>query len=229
MPSEAQMRLKPMDLSYRVLRMIPQEATPNEAARAIRYYVSRKRSGLAQVLEVEATADDVIVRARGEDPDDLLRETVELLGIGGTLEIDGEIEVDEALFAIEVIDVPEAEPVFERELLRSRVRYFPHPVCEWFEISTGDLVLTDRRITFEPEWAAMQEESRPNQSSIHEVELADLEEVFNGEWWDVPCLMLRTPGLTLRYGWPGDRGNLDTIFDVDEWITVLRSLLAGPE
>ncbi len=229
MPSEAQMRLKPLDLSYRVLQMIPQEATPNEAARAIRRYVMRKRSGLAQVLEVEATAKDVIVRARGEYPDDLLREATELLGVGRPPEPDVDIEVDAALFGIEVIEVPEEEPVYERELLRSRVRYFPHPVCEWFEISTGALALTGRRITFEPEWAAMPEDGEATRSGIHEIELADLEDVWQGDWWDVPCLMLRTPLRTYRYGWPGDRGDLEALFDVDEWIAALRPLLGESE
>ncbi|MHC4592578.1 MAG: hypothetical protein ACYS8L_07795 [Planctomycetota bacterium] len=41
--------------------------------------------------------------------------------------------------------------------------------------------------------------------------------------------MLATGACTYRYGWPAARGEFAAIFDVDEWLVHLRSLLRGQE
>ena len=54
-----------------------------------------------------------------------------------------------------------------------------------------------------------------------------MEELCRGEWWDIPCLMVKTPRRTYRYGWPAERGELETLFDVDEWLRQIGAMLAG--
>ena len=229
MRSEAEMKLSPSELSFRVLQADPARVTPPQAARAVERYLERKRSGLAQALRISAGEREVIIRARGEAPQEMLREARDLLAIGREPAPGAELEVDPDEFAIEPTDAFFEEPELERELLRSKVRYFPHPICEWFEISTGDLTLTDQGIVYEPEWTIMREEEAETGSDRHLIGLAEVESASRGDWWDIPCLMLRTARRTYRYGWPAARGELDAIFDVDEWLQQLRSLLAAQQ
>ena len=55
--------------------------------------------------------------------------------------------------------------------------------------------------------------------------LSEVERAYRGEWWTVPCLMVQTPRITYRYGWPAARGELELIFDVDEWLDHMRNLV----
>jgi xanthine/CO dehydrogenase XdhC/CoxF family maturation factor len=137
MASVAELRVRPEDLSFRVLQADPQRVGPDQAAGAVRQFLRRKRAGLAQAVKVSADPHAVILRAEGEMPAQLIEEARELLGLGQDLTPGDEIEVDAAEFTIEVVPQTLKEPEFEREVLRSRVRYFPYPECEWFSISTG--------------------------------------------------------------------------------------------
>jgi len=225
MPSVAMTKVRPSDLSFRVLQADPEGISPEQAARAVTQYLQRKRAGLAGAVEVSVGTGCVTIRARGEAPWEMIREVEELLGIGVELRPEGEIEVDPAEFVVKAFDVPNVEPDLERELLHSRARYFPYPVCEWFEINTGELSLTDRRIFYEPEWTLVEEDSL-REAGQHLIPLAQVQDVKCSEWWDIPCLLVITRELTYRYGWPAERGEPETIFDVDEWLVCLRSLLA---
>ena len=195
MPSVAEIRFRPSEFSFRVLQVDPASATPAQAARCIQRFLRRKHTGLAEVLEISAGPDEVIIRASGEVPQEMLREARELLCPDWERPPELEIEVDSEQFVIEAVEEPEEPEEFlpERQILRSRVRYFPYPICEWFEISTGELLLTDRRITYEPEWAIMAEDD-------------GAEKIY-------------------RYGWAAERGEFETIFDVSEWLIQLRSML----
>jgi len=224
MASTEEMRLRLAVLSFRVLQADPRLATPQEAVEGIKAFLKRKRAGLAEALEILAGEGEVILRATGEVPHEMLREARELLMPDWEREPAGEIEVDPDEFAIELPDELE-EPMLEREVLRSRARYFPHPVCEWFEITTGELVLTDARVTYEPEWVMMQDGAEAERSGLHVIPLGHVIKCWRGDWWDLPCLMIQTPERTYRYGWPAQRGELETIFDVDEWLVQLRSML----
>ena len=92
----------------------------------------------------------------------------------------------------------------------------------------GRLTLSESRILFEPELIIT--DSPDSESSAHHVvPLSEIERVYRGEWWTVPCLMIQTPRITYRYGWPAERGELELIFDVDEWLGYLRSLVTEKE
>jgi hypothetical protein len=220
-------RFRPSQIGYVVLQADPEGLSPELAARAVRRYLARKRPALAEALEVAAEGPFVVARATGEAPEQMLHEAEELLRAGADLEPEGEVEVAADQFAVTVPE-PAEEPLPERLVLHSIVRYFPYPVCEWFEMTTGELTLTDRRITYEPEYVMLSDEG-PGQerAGTHDIPLADMIGVERGEWWTVPCLLVRTAERTLRYGWPAERGELDTIFDVDEWLIEIRNLRGG--
>jgi len=221
-----EIRIKPSELAYRVLQRSPDSATAPAAAAAVHRYLQRKRAGLAAALEIEPAGRHVILRARGEVPHEMLREAMQLLESARPPEPTAEIEVDAEQFAVSV-DEKVLGDSWEREIIRSTVRYFPHPVCEWFEISTGELTLTDKQIVYEPEWQIMQDEAA-REFGKHVIPLGEVLGVSRGEWWDVPCLMVAAPGITYRYGWPAERGDLELIFDVDEWLDNLRKLVQDP-
>lgn len=225
MASVAEVKLRPSDISARVLQTDPQDTTPEQAARSIERFLRRRHSALAEALEISAGAGEVIIRASGEVPHEMLHEVRELLQPDWERAPAREVEVDAEQFAIEVLEVPE-EPLAEREILRSRARYLPYPVCEGFEISTGDLVLTDGRITYEPEWSMMQESEDAEGSGGHLIGLRQIKSCWRSEWLAIPCLMVETPNQVYRYGWPAERRELEKIFDVDEWLVQLRSMLA---
>jgi len=227
MAEVAEMRIRLEELSFRVLQADPLRIGADEAARAVRQFLMRKRAGLAQTVRVSAGTDDVILRAEGEVPEQFLDEARDLLGLGDVLAADEEFEVDPVEFAIEVLPQAVPEPDFEHEVLRSRVRHFPYPECEWFAISTGMLTLSDRQVLYEPEWLIMTEHGQQNGENTV-IPIADMIKCYRGEWWDVPCLMLETAEVTYRYGWPAERGELEFIFDVDEWLEALRRLRGGP-
>jgi len=224
MSSVQETTLLPADLAFRVLGAPPDRTTPENAAHAVRQFLGREYPALAAALTVEAADEGVLLRARGEAPHTVLREAREILGPQAPSEEVGQIQVNADEFAIEVARPLEPEPEWEEtEHLRSEVRYFPHPTCEWYEISTGDLVLTEHHVRFEPRFQIISE-SATAPSGEHNHLIADIERFRRGEWWDIPCLMLEMPDRTYRYGWPATRGEPGRIFDVDEWLTLLRSM-----
>jgi hypothetical protein len=153
--------------------MDPVLADAAVAARAVERYLLRKRRGLAQALEISADRGAVLIRASGEFPQEMIREAEELLDVGAALVPVGVLEVDPAEFTIDVSDIVTPEPDPKREILHSEVRYFPHPTCEWFEISAGNLTLDNRGVLYEPEWVIVRDDpSRPTDQ--HVIPVADV-------------------------------------------------------
>ncbi len=217
MAAEAERRLKVSDLS-------PQVAdAEGSVADAVRRLLKRRDPSLAERVEVRPEDRAVLLRAEGDDGSVLLQRAARILTVDPVGEAEGELEVDPADFSIETNPEVLAAAQHE-ELLRSRVRYLPYPVCEWFEISTGELVVTEAEIVFEPKQQITPEEGTAP-SGEHRLPLGQVTEVRRGEWCQVPCLMIETPGRTYRYGWPAERRGLESIFNVDEWIARLRALL----
>lgn len=217
MSAEAERRLKVSDLSPQVA------GAEGGVADAVRRLLKRRDPSLAERVEVRPEERAVLLRAEGDEAAVLLRQAERALTVDPVGEAEGELEVDPAAFSIETNpEVPAA--VQREELLRSRVRYLPYPVCEWFEISKGELVLTGAEIVFEPKQQITPEEGTAPSGEIR-VPLEQVTEVRRGEWCQVPCLMIETPGRTYRYGWPAERRGLESIFNVDEWIARLRALL----
>lgn len=224
MSSTAEERYRPDAFDYRVTGVDPAEITARRAAAAAREFISRHRPGLVQVVEVEPDGGSVVLRAKGEWPQDLLTEARDLLGLREEGEAEAELDADPAEFAVETVDYESEEQETEGELLHSKVRYFPFPEAQWFEISSGDLFLTDRGVIYEPEWQLMQDEAG-RADSRHVIPLNEIAEAYRGDWLGIPCLMIGTAAITYRYGWPAERGELELIFDVDEWLEHLRSML----
>lgn len=220
--SKADMTIRPQELSHRVLQMPPDDATARQAAVALRKWLGRKRPALAGALDIRAMGGLVRVSARGHAPEAMLFELDDLLGLHRDLTPVGEIEVPIQQFAIGASPHPDLVPI-ERELLRSRVRYFPYPECEWFDISTGMLTLTDRRITYEPEHIPIVERDEPK-SRVLQVAIEQVRECRRGHWWDIPCLMVVTRPVAYRFGWPAERRDAATVFEVAEWLECLRAL-----
>ncbi len=225
MPSEAQTHLRIGELRYPVLQMHPDEGTPQLASAAVARYLGREHPALAGAVEVEPGIDGVVLRARGEAPEELLGVARSLL-CRQRIEPIGEIEVDVREFEIEVTEFHEATELSPRELLRSEVRYFPFPECEWFEISSGELAFTEQQVVYEPELVIM-EGVEAQESGRHIIPLAHISSVYRGEWWDVPCLMIESGQFTWRYGWAARRGEPELVFDVDEWILLLRERMGA--
>jgi hypothetical protein len=222
--------LSPRSLGFRVLGRAPERVPPREAARALQDFLRRKRPGLARMLHIEATPRGVGVTARGEHPDRILEELRSLLQGGPTAPADAELEVDPDEFRVEV--TARESPGDERIVLRSRVRSFPYPVCQWYDISTGLLTLTDARLIYEPEDLIMDDAGLAG-GHVHVSELQEIRRAYRGSWWDVPCLMLDTTGPTRRYGWPARREEPELEFQVGEWLDALREMLprdaGGPQ
>jgi hypothetical protein len=216
------------ELSYRVLQMPWEHASAERAAAAVRRYLEREHPALAGALKVSPGQGAVVLRAEGEAPQEMVHEAAVLVRRTDLEEAQGDIEVDAAEFAIELTQAAAEPEPGEREIISSDVRYFPYPECEWFEVRNGRLTLTERRIVFEPRLIIAEspdaEAGARHLTLVHEVQKA-----YRGEWWTVPCLMIQTPSITYRYGWPAARGELELIFDVDEWLTHIRSLVADEE
>jgi len=228
MSSVAERSLPIADLNFLVLQMRPDDATPQGAVAAVRRYLQQHHPALAGALELSPGVGSVVLRAEGEAPQEIVREAVELLRQRDLGEVAGEIEVDAAQFAIELNEVADEPAPGEREILSSDVRYFPYPDCEWFEIRSGRLTLTDRMVLFEPR-LVIAENPDAEMAASHVVPLSALERAYRGEWWTLPCLMIQMAGITYRYGWPAKRGEPALIFDVDEWLLHIRSLVPDRE
>ena len=148
MASTAEESVPIAELSFRVLQVPWEQATAQTAAAAVRRYLEQRHTALAGALEVTPGRGAVTLRARGEAPQEMLREAVALVRRWDLEEVRGAMEVDAAEFGIEVIDTVAEPGQGERELISSEVRYFPYPECEWFEMRDGRLTLSERRIVF---------------------------------------------------------------------------------
>jgi len=228
MPSVAERCMAISELSFAVLQKRAEDATPEQAVAAVRRYLELRYPALAGALQISAGVGGVVLRAEGEAPWELVGEAVERLRRPDLEEAAGEIEVDAEEFAIAPSDLPQEAAPDEREIISSEVRYFPYPDCEWFEIRHGRLMLTDRKIVFEPR-LVVAENPDAEMAARHVIPLAAIQKAYRGEWWTVPCLMLQTADMTYRYGWPAERGEPSLIFDVDEWMLHIRSLVRNPE
>jgi len=218
-----ELRLAVRQLSFRVLGVDPETASTEQALRGVLRFLYRRRALLAEALDISAEKGELVFRATGEAPGAMLDELRDLLMPDWERPPELEIEVDPAEFAVDVAELVEP-PSLEREILHSKVRYVPYPICEWFEVTTGDLTLTDRRIRYEPEYAYRSAGGESGLGVEHEIPLGQVLRCYRDSWLSIPCLMVETPGMTYRYSWPARRGAPRTIFDVDEWIGHLRSM-----
>jgi hypothetical protein len=223
MPPTSETRVELSQLSARVAGADASGGPVETVVRKVRRFLMRERPPLGEQIAVRAADGAIVLRSEGDNAEALVREARLLLTSDPAVEAADVLEVDAAEFAVQADT--EADRTGQRsEILRSRVRYFPYPTCEWFEIGIGDLVLTETDIIFEPEWQIVRDEDAAP-SGQHRILLEGVTGFRSGRWWDVPCLLVQTSGRTYRYGWPAERRELDRIFSVQEWLRQLRSML----
>ena len=90
----SELLIRPVELSYRILREPPDDATPEAAAHAIAAWIQRVRPGLSGLLHISTTPSVVRVQAWGEYPEDILVERADLLGLHQALIPRGILDVD---------------------------------------------------------------------------------------------------------------------------------------
>jgi len=225
------------EVSGRVLGLAGPEPTGEGLAEAVRRYLGRHQPWLAERVVVGADGPLAVVLPKaprggrpGEGALELLRAVEGVLGMADKLpEVPPEAELPELevdgdlLGHVESVN-PAAVAGEDPVLLRSKVRHFPLPVAEWFEIREGWLTLTPRRIRFEPRPRPALAEGGAA-SGEHAVALGRVRGVRRDTWCHVPCLRVETDGGPYRYGWPPRREEPGSSFDVTEWLETLRTLL----
>jgi len=226
----------PDEVTAEVRRMAGQEPTGASLAQAIGEFLGESQPWLAERIVVRPGKGCAAIVPRspepearpGEKPMDVLRAVESALGMFNKLpEIEDvedapEIEVDPKQFGL-------AGPVeSEREqfygLLHSKVRYFPLPGAEWFEVCEGELFLTSRGVTFVPRYIVGQDEDERTARG-HEIPLAEITQTGRDTWVHLPCLRVETKRKAFRYGWPPCREDIWSNFDVEEWLSGLRAAL----
>jgi len=204
-----------------------------QAAEAVAKHLAEKQPQLAALVSVRACQDHIIVTACGARQLDTLRAVEGVLGVEDRLpERDvpdelPEIEVDEEEFSVSAAELPE-HPEGGEEILRSRVRYFPLPTCEWFEIREGELTLWPDRIVFEGRYQIVGD-SGVDSGGLISIPLRDVTRFERDVWLNVPCLTVETEQMAYRFGWPASRDVPERLFYVEEWLDALRRILGRGE
>jgi len=197
-------------------------------AEAVERFLREREPQLAALLSVRRCTEGIAITATGKGPLDMLRAVEGVLGIEDRLpevvaaEDLPEIEVEQEEFSLSVVERPEPQLLAE-EILRSKVRYFPLPTCQWFEISEGDLVLTAESITFEPRRHITADQDADTRGFII-VPLTQVKALRRDYWLNVPCIRIETAKRAYRYGWPAWRQEPETIFEVEEWLDTFGAL-----
>jgi len=237
--SRCVLTIYPDDLSAGVLPAAGQDASGAELAAAVQEFLTRHQPWLAERVEVLSRQGCAVVTARetpgppraGERPLELLRAVQGVLGMADRLpEVHGdgdmpEIEADAAQFDFPCSSWDEGDAAPEA-VLQSKVRSFPLPEAEWYEICEGVLTLTHDRIVFEPRyWAPLEDKERSTRR--HVLLLKDVSEVARDLWLHIPCLRVETQDAAYRYGWPPRREDLHSTFEVDEWLEALKRFKRG--
>ena len=228
----------PDELDGRVRLLAGEKPTGESLAAAVRAFLVKHQPWLAARVEVKPGKGHVIIVPRevapvalrkGERPDDVLRAVEGVLGMLSKLpEVGDARDLPEIDAGEEWFDLPEPienEEEYRVGLLRSKVRYFPLPGAEWFEICEGHLVLTRESIVFEPRYF-LSEYVGERTARGHEIPLGDVTRVGRDTWVQIPCLRVETERRAHRYGWPPKRENIWSNFDLEEWLVALESTLA---
>ena len=229
----------PEDLGPRVLPPAGRRPTGEEIAAAVRHFLQEHQPRIAELVRVEAGEGHAAVivlpphqggtaRRGASNALDLLRAVEGSLGMADKLpevldpENLPELAVDAREFPVTLTEDKD-EPWEGPERLRSKVRYFPLPTCQWFEICDGELILAPDRIIFEPHSVIVREDDE-DFSGRQVISLTSVVEVRRDTWWHVPCLRIETRQKAYRYGWPARRGEPGRDFELDEWLSLLDSM-----
>ena len=226
------------EVSAAVLRGVGPRAAGEVLVEAIRRFLRDRQPWLAERVEVQAEGEEVMVvprsgrigeRRAGERPLELLRSVEGVLGMADKLpefsDTDelAEVSVEGHDFGLPAAGDEVGAPAGAVRL-RSKVRYFPLPVAEWFEVCEGELVLTLDGITFKPRYRIEQEEEGRS-SRMHAIPIASVTGVARDTWLHVPCLRVETLQGAYRYGWAPRREELESCFDIAEWRAKLEALV----
>ncbi len=227
----------PKELPAGLVAGLGPSPTGAEIAAVVRRHLAERQPWIAERVEVRAADGHASVAPRrpaagtsssAERPLQLLRSVEGALGmtdkLSEVLDDDGAklIDVDLKEFALPPVP-PDAGPADNSVLLQSKVRCFPLPQAEWFEIYDGLLSLTHEGIAFRASWRP-EDEDQPG-ARTHAVPLQEIVTVRRDNWICVPCLRVDTQAGSYRYGWPRRREEVESVFVVSEWVARLRSLV----
>jgi len=225
--AERKLEIRPDELSQALLEH-PREASAEDAAEAVRGFLNEKQPRLAARVMVHAAAGVVVIECAGERALDTLRAVEGVLGIPDRLP---EVSASEDLPELEWNEEPvepaqEAQPRFasDEEVLRSRVRYFPLPECQWFDIRQGILTLTGEKIVFQPEHHIPSVAGDSSKEHM-EIPLGAITGIIEDTWFHLRCLRVETELEAYRFGRAQHRGKVELIFEVDDWLQALRHRL----
>jgi hypothetical protein len=223
------------EVDERVRRSAGEKPDGLSLAAAVREFLVRHQPWLAERVEVKANKDCAVVVPRGGQPsrnaEELLRAVQAVLGMSDKLpevgSADGlpEIEFDAPDLSFHGDSLSSEDELFADSLLQSRVRHFPLPNAEWFEICEGRLFLTPDRIVFEPRYVIGWTED-DKLARRHEIPLSEVLRVARDTWFYIPCLRVETARKAYRFGWPPKREDIWSEFSVEEWLATIESALS---
>lgn len=230
--AEPRLEIRPDELSRKVLEN-PSEVPADRAAEAVRDFLSMQQPDLASRVEVRARGSLLVVECTGERPLATLRAVEGILGVEDRLpEVGDTAGLPEIEWEEEVVAAAEGVQATGRasdgEVLRSRVRYFPLPECEWFDIRQGILTLTEGKIVFQPEHRIPSVAGEGSKELV-EIQLADITNFREDTWVHLRCLRIETYLEDYRFGRAAHRDKVELIFEVDDWLHALRNRLGKEE
>jgi len=229
--AEQKLEIRPDELSPEILDN-PTEASADEAANAVSEFLRETQPQLVGQITVRVAGGFVAVEASGERPLDTLRAVEGVLGIRDRLpEVEDTEELPDLEWGEGTVEASETTRggwVSDEEVLRSRVRYFPLPECQWFDIRQGILTLTEAKIDFQPEHHIPSVAGEATSESM-EIPLADITEFMEDTWLHLRCLRIETELEAYRFGRAQHRGKVELVFEVDDWLQALRYRLAKEE
>lgn len=230
--AEPILTIRPAELSAEILKGSGRESTAR-VAQALREFLQERQPQLSALVTISACPGQIVVRASGEHALDTLRSVEGVLGMEDRLpealpfDEMPEIEANEKEFSLEATKSVQ-EPAARKASLRSKVRYFPTPICEWFEISDGELLLEEDRLVFKPKHQIVPD-SGASPEGVISIEFENIKDFGRDVWWNVPCLGIETEQKAFRFGWPPRREEPESIFQIEEWLDTLRRLLGRRE
>jgi len=224
-------RFSPAELSAQIRDAADDSADPEKVIAAVRTHLAHFQPILLPYLSFDTDGGLIVLQISDAAPRGLRIGVEAALGLESKApetemeEITGEIQVPPDLFAIELSD--ECDTALTKEELRSWVRFYPLPTCEWYEISDGILSISNRNVMFKSAYQILGDEK--SRAVRHYYDIADVAQYGKDYWWNVPCLRIETGRARYRYGWATNYDEISLEFKIEEWLIVLGRIAPHAE